>query len=189
MEQVEVDGRPIAFHCAGEGRALVLLHGGRTPQLTRTLVLASAYTGWAGSLPAAVVDERLVSGLRALEHSPEYLGESLLASLVSDGTRPEVVERIATTMSEIHPEGARTMPRAMASCDLRDVLPTITAPTLILHGEHDVRSPLRVAEELHAVIPGSALVVLAGAGHQRNVEAPESFTSAVRGFLPGTTRP
>jgi pimeloyl-ACP methyl ester carboxylesterase len=34
------------------------------------------------------------------------------------------------------------MLRAMAECDLRDVLPLIDVPTLLLYGELDVRSPV-----------------------------------------------
>jgi pimeloyl-ACP methyl ester carboxylesterase len=46
---------------------------------------------------------------------------------------------------------------------------------------------LPVAEDLHAAISGSTLVVLPGAGHLCNIEAPEGFSRAVRDFL-GDTR-
>jgi pimeloyl-ACP methyl ester carboxylesterase len=75
------------------------------------------------------------------------------------------------------------MLRAMAECDLRDLLPRIDVPVLLLYGERDVRSPLSVAEALHASIPRSQLVVLAGAGHVANVERPAEFDAAVRAFL------
>jgi hypothetical protein len=42
--------------------------------------------------------------------------------------------------------------------------------------------PLTVAEDLHAAIPGSALVVLPDIGHLGNIEAPEAFNGAVRGL-------
>jgi hypothetical protein len=57
-------------------------------------------------------------------------------------------------------------------------------PTLLLYGDADHRSPLEVvARDLHAKIPGSALVVLSGVGHQCDMEAPERFNAEVRGFL------
>jgi pimeloyl-ACP methyl ester carboxylesterase len=46
-----------------------------------------------------------------------------------------------------------------------------------------VRAPLTVAEDLHAAISGSKLVVLPEAGHICNIEAPEEFNTAVRDFL------
>ena len=88
------------------------------------------------------------------------------------------------TFSGFEPDGTAAMLRAMAEADLRDVLPTISLPTLLLYGEEDVRSSLQVAEEMHATIPGSTLVVLPEVGHQSNIEAPERFNAAVRDFLP-----
>jgi pimeloyl-ACP methyl ester carboxylesterase len=74
------------------------------------------------------------------------------------------------------------MARASAE-DLRSVLAHISVPTLLVYGDRDVRAPLTVAEDLHAAIPGSTLVVLPDAGHVCNIEAPEEFNRAVRIFL------
>ncbi|HKN90245.1 MAG TPA: alpha/beta hydrolase [Acidimicrobiia bacterium] len=52
-----------------------------------------------------------------------------------------------------------------------------------MYGDKDVRAPLTVAEDLHAAISGSTLVVLSGAGHVCNIDAPDEFNSAVRRFL------
>jgi pimeloyl-ACP methyl ester carboxylesterase len=77
----------------------------------------------------------------------------------------------------------RAVASAFARADLRDVLPRIDVPTLLLYGDADRRSPLNIAEDLRARIPTSRLVVLSGVGHQCNVEAPERFNAEVRGFL------
>ena len=71
--------------------------------------------------------------------------------------------------------------------DLRGALPGINVPTLLVYGDQDVRASLTVAEDLQAAIPGSALVVLPGAGHVCNIEAPEAFNGAVRNFLHTTS--
>ena len=73
--------------------------------------------------------------------------------------------------------------RAFAAADLRDVLPRIAVPTLLIYGDEDRRAPLDVAHGLHASIPGSRLVVLRGVGHVSSVEAPERFNSELRVFL------
>jgi pimeloyl-ACP methyl ester carboxylesterase len=75
------------------------------------------------------------------------------------------------------------MAYAFAEADLREVLPSIRVPTLLLYGDADRRSPLHVAEELHARIPGSTLVVMPGVGHSSNMEFPDRFNSEVRSFL------
>jgi pimeloyl-ACP methyl ester carboxylesterase len=74
------------------------------------------------------------------------------------------------------------MARASAE-DLREALPHINVPTLLICGDKDVRAPLSVAEDLKASIPDSTLVVLPDAGHVCNIESPEDFNMAVRNFL------
>lgn len=75
------------------------------------------------------------------------------------------------------------MVRAFAEADLRDILARIEVPTLLLYGNADERSPRGVAEDFHAHIPDSTLVVMPGVGHQSNMEAPEAFNSEIRRFL------
>ena len=72
------------------------------------------------------------------------------------------------------------MARAFAEDDLRDVLPTVRVPTLLLYGEVDKRSPMSGAEDLHRSIATPRLVVLAGAGHLSNIEMPAAFNRQVR---------
>ena len=69
--------------------------------------------------------------------------------------------------------------------DLRDALPGIDIPTLLVAGDQDVRAPLPVAEHLHAAIVGSTLIVLPGVGHVCNLEAPQPFNDTVRTWLAG----
>lgn len=71
----------------------------------------------------------------------------------------------------------------MAGADLRDVLPRIAVPVLLLYGDADSRSTLGIARELHAAIPGSTLVVMPGVGHLSNVDAPDRFNAEVARFL------
>ena len=49
--------------------------------------------------------------------------------------------------------------------------------------EKDVRSPLNVAEEMHAGIPGSKRVIMPGAPHLNDMEAADPFNAAARDFL------
>ena len=67
--------------------------------------------------------------------------------------------------------------------DLRDVLPNINVPTLLVYGDKDVRAPMTIAEHLHAAIPNARLVVLRGTGHLCNIEAPDEFNATVRSFI------
>jgi pimeloyl-ACP methyl ester carboxylesterase len=50
-------------------------------------------------------------------------------------------------------------------------------------GDQDVRASMNVAQDLHAAIPASKLVVMPGVGHVSSVEAAERFDAEVRTFL------
>jgi pimeloyl-ACP methyl ester carboxylesterase len=176
-------------HLAGLsfGGALALALCGRHAALPATLTLASAYAGWAGSLPAEVTEQRLRQALDLADLPPAEFVGTLLPTMFSEATPPESVDAFGASMLGFHPAGFRAMARASAE-NLRDLLPRITVPTLLVYRDQDVRAPLSVAEDLHMSIPGSRLVVLPGAGHVCNVEAPEAFNAAVRSFLHDTIR-
>src|SRR5206468_77464 len=126
------------------------------------LVLAGAYAGWAGSLPPEVVEQRLQQALELADLTPDQLVQALVPTMFSELAPADLVKGFAASLSEFHPVGLRAMARSFAEADLRDVLPRIEVPTLLLYGDKDVRAPLNGAEALHAAIPGSRLVVLTG---------------------------
>jgi pimeloyl-ACP methyl ester carboxylesterase len=165
------------------GGTLALELYGRNPTVVRTLVLASAYAGWAGSLPPDVVTERLEGILRDSELPPKQLARAWIPSLLTDKAPSEMIEELVAIISDFHPAGSRTMARAMAEANLRAVLPHIDVPILLIYGDADPRSPLSLAEELAVEIPDSRLVVIPGVGHQSNIEAADRFNAEVREFL------
>jgi pimeloyl-ACP methyl ester carboxylesterase len=166
----------------GGGLALELYR--RYPQLPRSLVLASAYAGWAGSLPPEVVAERLRQIMREAELPPAQWVPGYLDGLFTDAAPAQVVQETLAMMLEVRPGGMRPMVQAFAEADLRKVLPRIQVPTLLLYGDADRRSPPEgVARDLHAKIPGSRLVVMPGVGHQCDMEASGRFNAEVRSFL------
>ena len=154
----------------------------RHAAMSSTLILASAYAGWAGSLPPDVAEQRLRQALALADGTPEAFVGALLPTMFSVAMPDETVADFRASMQAFHPRGFRAMALASAE-DVRDVLPTIDVPTLLVYGERDVRAPLAVAEGLHSAIPDSRLVVLPGVGHVCNVEAPDDFNAAIRDFL------
>jgi pimeloyl-ACP methyl ester carboxylesterase len=165
----------------GGGLAIEVYH--RHPALPRSLVLASAYAGWAGSLPPDEVAERVRRVLEEAERPAAEWAPSYLPGFFAGPVPQDAIDDVLEIMLDVRPAGTRPMITAFAEADLRDVLGTIRVPTLLVYGDADVRAPRAVAESLHAVIPGSELVMLPGVGHMTNVEAPEGFNAVVRDFL------
>lgn len=171
----------------GGGLALELYR--RHPRLPGSLVLASAYAGWAGSLPPEVVAERLERVMGEAELPPEQWVRGYLPGLFTDSAPSELVEEALEMMLDVRPAGMRPMVQGFAEADLRDVLPHIQVPTLLLYGDFDRRStPEVVAHDLNEQIPGSRLVVMPGVGHQSNMVAPDRFNAEVRNFLRSVPR-
>jgi pimeloyl-ACP methyl ester carboxylesterase len=164
------------------GGILALALERRHSARSSALILASAYAGWAGSLSPEVAEQRLRQALALADGAPAAFVDALLPTMFSKTLPPETVDAFRASMQAFHPRGFRAMARASAE-DVRDVLPKIDVPTLLLYGDRDVRAPLPIAEALHAAISGSKLVVLPDAGHVCNVEAADEFNAAVRNFL------
>ncbi|MCA1709029.1 MAG: alpha/beta hydrolase, partial [Actinobacteria bacterium] len=165
------------------GGALALQLFAQHPAVPRTLILAGAYAGWAGSLPPDEVDRRLARLAADMQRPPEEWIPSYLPGLLTDEAPPEMVEEVTSLMSGVRPAANEAMLRAMAEADLRDVLPRVDVPTLLLYGDQDVRSPVDVGRALHEGIPKSSFVILPGVGHLSNVEAAQQFNREVRSFL------
>lgn len=68
------------------------------------------------------------------------------------------------------------------SC-MREKLPAIDRPTLIIVGNEDVTTPPEKAEELHRGVNGSTLVRVPRAGHISTVEEPQAINLALDDFL------
>jgi len=152
------------------------------PARIARLVLADTYAGWKGSLPPEMVEKRLARCYRdAARPVEEVAAEWVPAEFFADAS-PQLAGEMANVFSDFHPIGFRLMARSLAETDTNDLLPSVEVPTLLLWGERDERSPLSVAERFRASIRGARLVVLAGAGHVSNMEAPALFNDAVRSF-------
>jgi len=164
------------------GGILALALQRRHSAMSSALILASAYAGWAGSLPPAVAEQRLRQALALADGTPQAFVGALLPTMFSKTMPRETVDDFRASMQAFHARGFRAMARASAA-DVSDVLTRIDVPTLLLCGDRDMRAPLTVAEALQAAISGSRLVVLPHAGHVCNIEAPDEFNDAVRDFL------
>lgn len=64
-----------------------------------------------------------------------------------------------------------------------ETLSAITAPSLLVAGNQDRMTSLKVARAVQAAIPGARLVTLEGSGHALMAERPDAVLDALIGFL------
>lgn len=120
------------------------------------------------------------------EEGTSGLIETLTGALLAEETRtnkPDVVKKAQAAMDN-PPAGFIGALEAMKNrIDSTDSLAKIAVPTLVIVGENDAVTPPEAARKLHEHIGGSELVVIPGAGHISNMEAPEAFNGALGEFL------
>ena len=110
--------------------------------------------------------ERMVTPAWAAAH-PEY------ADALREGVRRYPVPPYAQRMHYAASEGH----------DSWDLLPRITAPTLVIHGELDRVNPAANAGLLAERIAGAQLHIVAGAGHAYLIDHREEASRTVKDFL------
>lgn len=64
-----------------------------------------------------------------------------------------------------------------------EVAAQVRCPTLLLLGNRDLMTPLKVGKELAKAITGSRITVIDGAGHAMMSEAPDAVLDALRGLV------
>jgi 3-oxoadipate enol-lactonase len=87
------------------------------------------------------------------------------------------------------PEVFRAACVALAELDLRPDLGKVTAPVLVLVGEHDEATPPPMSRELAAGLPNARLKVISGCAHVPQLQSPEIFLDAIGDFLAAPKAP
>jgi pimeloyl-ACP methyl ester carboxylesterase len=159
--------------CGAPGRLLDTFHDSR---LLKTIFPAAKalFDRW---------PELAAAGFRAIVKS-EVAMEYALAFEVNRGlVRREDLERYFDDLSHVSsPVFVRLLESASAH-DVASHLPAIRVPTLVVAGERDAFTPMRLSVQMHEAIPGSELLVLPGGTHVGPIEYPALVARTVRRFL------
>lgn len=100
---------------------------------------------------------------------------------------PDVVAMCRAMLLSVPPEGYAGCCEAIASMDLRNQLPRIVAPTLVLAGSADPATPVDHARTIVSLVPGARLVELPGLAHLATVQDPSSTTQLLLEHLGAST--
>jgi pimeloyl-ACP methyl ester carboxylesterase len=115
------------------------------------------------------------------------VAEAMMPKLIGKSShlnQPELAEALRALILRNTPEAIASAVRAMKDReDAGSWLGTIECPTLVVCGADDALAPPAVSEAMAAAIPQAELVIVPGAGHLSNLEAPMAFTEALTRFL------
>jgi len=160
------------------GQTAALAHPGRFASLT----LADTTSRYPAEF-MAVWEGRIH---QALEQGMESHVEPTLERWFTAGFRagrPEALPPVAEMIRSTPVAGFVGCCHALSKVNTYPRLEEIRCPVLVMVGEQDPTTPVAMARDIHAAIPGSELVVIPDAAHISNIEQPEAFTSALVRFL------
>jgi class 3 adenylate cyclase len=186
-----VGSEQAALFAQSEGAAMAMLYAATHPDRTRALVLYAGMarvTGapgyeWPGT--AAERAERIAeifaawgTGARLDMIAPSAAGDAALRSWFAR------LERLSAS-----PGSLRLLFDIAGESDVRHVLPTIAAPTLVLHRRDDEAIDVRHSRYLAEHIPNARYVELEGRDNLLVVGDSERVLAEVERFLTGTNIP
>jgi len=186
MDAVGVERAAVLGH--SEGGAMSALFASTYPERTQALVMigAAARTMWAPDYPLGWTDETL----EALERSiVNDWGADLVRSLLeqyapSIADDEELIqEHTRAAFRAASPAAAAALTRMAAMIDIREILPAIRVPTLVLHRKDEVMAAQ--SRFLGQRIPGARIVELEGSDHMPWLGDQDAALDEIEEFLTG----
>jgi 3-oxoadipate enol-lactonase / 4-carboxymuconolactone decarboxylase len=180
FDQLELDSVFLAGLSIGGMTSMWLAahHPARVRRLA--LLCTSAYLppeqGWLDRAATVRAD-----GMGAIADA--IVGRWITAGLASRDA--ELVATLHAMLTSVDAESYAQCCEAIASMDLRDDLPRIAAPTLVLAGVEDQATPSSHAEVIAAGVAGSRVETLSPAAHLATVEQPGAIARALLAHFGG----
>lgn len=181
IESLHLSEKPI-FLGNGYGGFIALITSIRHPNLASRLVLADCGAMFSEPGRAAFKGMSAAAKEKGLEGIADVAMRRLFAPEFQKENPALVAERkkrfLALDTETFHGACA-----ALAALDIRDQLPKVTQPVLVLVGELDEATPSAMSVELHAGLPNATLNILPGLAHVPQLQAPSIFMNAIRDFI------
>lgn len=158
------------------------------PDKALSLSLIAAQCGGVHAFGASAENADAIEELATIEMDPHDRALAWVPYMFSQSfieNYPDLVEEYVR-INELHApttDGLRAQWAALMGYDSWERLPCITAPSLILQGDHDVLVPVENADVLGIRIPESRVAIIPGAGHALAFEAAEAVTKLLLEFF------
>lgn len=96
-----------------------------------------------------------------------------------------IVHEIVMGGQSPDPDAALQALQILSTADLRDELPRVDRPVLLVHGESDRTCPVAASRYMAKRLPMAGLQIMEGCGHAPFMTRPDEFNGLVRSFLAG----
>jgi 3-oxoadipate enol-lactonase len=177
---------PIVFCGLSMGGYVAWQFAKHYPERLKGLVLCD--TKAAADSPEAR-ETRLKMAEHVKKHGTGAVAEAMMPKLFGQAThndKPGIVAEIRRTIEQTCPRGLAAAQRGMAEReDVRDFLPQIKVPTLVIVGREDAISPVDEMRAIADAIPGAKFHVVEQAGHMAPLEQPGDVNTLIADFVGG----
>jgi class 3 adenylate cyclase len=163
---------------------MCVLFAATYPARTRALVLYGAYAKRLRSddYPWAPTWEERIAAAEELE---QHWGERFDLEAMAPNASPDLIEWMGRRgRAGLSPRGAHDLILMNSKADIRDALPLVQAPTLVLHRTGDRDATVEEGRYIAERIPGAKFVELPGDDHIPHVN-PDQILDEVEEFLTG----
>jgi class 3 adenylate cyclase/alpha-beta hydrolase superfamily lysophospholipase len=172
---------------ANEGSMMAALFAATYPERTTALVLvnATARMAWAPDYPIGVAPD-VQDRLATLVEKAWGRGDMMAAvnpSLAADPVAAEAWGRFLRLSAS--PATAAAVMRVLFDLDVREILPTIRVPTVIVHRKDNPVITVEQGRYVADRIPGARFVAVPGADYGLAVGDPDVILDEVEEFLTG----
>jgi class 3 adenylate cyclase len=188
MDAVGVE-RAAIFGCS-EGAVLAAFFAAAYPQRATHAIMYGSFARMRPDPPGYPwgFEDELIEDLRA--GVSEAWGEGMMLTLLAPSLLNDDRERAwwgRYERASTSPGTTLVLAAANMNLDLRDMLPSVQAPTLVLHRTSDLL-PIEGARYVAEQIPGAKFVELHGDDHWPWLNDPDEVCDHVEEFLTGTRR-
>ena len=176
-----------ALFGSSEGGLMSVLFAATYPERTRALVALAIYAKriWSPDYPWAPTPEARAAEIAAIERS--WGGEMDIDNLAPSADEGFKRRAVAYFRRSASPGAAVALLRMNTQIDVRDVLPAIRVPTLVMHRVDDRDVKVEEARWIAQQIPGAKYVELPGDDHliwagnvDEVVDEAEEFLTGIR---------
>ena len=171
-----------------EGGPMALMLAAMHPERVQSLVLYGTYARrtWAEDYPWAQTREARATYTDRLVTRWDWEADLLVRCPSGDGAMQRWwAQRMRAAAT---PGTIRALMDMNSLVDVRDLLPNIGVPTLVLHRSGDAMFSVEEARYLAARIPGATLVELSGADHFVSGD-PDQILDAIEPFVAAVPKP
>jgi pimeloyl-ACP methyl ester carboxylesterase len=179
----ELDLERVSLIGGSSGGCAAIAFAATYPERVERLVLYGSYPDG-----AAITSPDVADAILAAVRAHWGLGARILSDLFLADADPAEHERFARFQREAaDAETAAALLALVYRLDVREQLPKVRAPTVVVHRRNDRAVPYRLGRQVAAEIPGAAFVPLQGTAHFPWEGDADSVVRACRDDAPAPT--